>query len=179
MGCHFLLQGIFPTQGSNLSLLYLLHRRQIFLPAEPSGKPSTQLLKPKVKESFFLISLFFFNCIVVSQCCVGLCCTTKGISYMCMYIPSVLGFSPTPPALSSHPSRSSVSIELSSLCYTAGSYPLSVLHMVACICNPNLPIHSTRPSPLRPHIHSLCLHLYSCPAQVGSSLPFFSISYVC
>ena len=64
-----------------------------------------------------------------------------------MYIPSLLGFSPTPPALSSHPSRSSVSIELSSLCYTAGSYPLSVLHMGACICNPNLPIHSTRPSP--------------------------------
>ena len=25
MGCHFLLQGIFPTQGLNLSLLYLLH----------------------------------------------------------------------------------------------------------------------------------------------------------
>ena len=25
MGCHFLLQGIFPTQGSNLHLLHLLH----------------------------------------------------------------------------------------------------------------------------------------------------------
>ena len=24
-GCHFLLQGIFPTQGSNLGLLHLLH----------------------------------------------------------------------------------------------------------------------------------------------------------
>ena len=29
VGCHFLLQGIFPTQGSNLSLLPLLHCRQI------------------------------------------------------------------------------------------------------------------------------------------------------
>ena len=29
VGCHALLQGIFPTQGSNLSLLYLLHCRQI------------------------------------------------------------------------------------------------------------------------------------------------------
>ena len=28
-GCHFLLQGIFPTQGSTLSLLCLLHCRQI------------------------------------------------------------------------------------------------------------------------------------------------------
>ena len=29
VGCHFLLQVIFPTQGSNLSLLCLLHCRQI------------------------------------------------------------------------------------------------------------------------------------------------------
>ena len=36
VGLHFLLQGIFPTQGLNLSLL---HCRQILLPAEPPGKP--------------------------------------------------------------------------------------------------------------------------------------------
>ena len=30
MGCHSLLQGIFPIQGSNSRLLYLLHGRQIF-----------------------------------------------------------------------------------------------------------------------------------------------------
>ena len=29
VGCHFLLQGIFPTQGSNLSLLCLLHCKSI------------------------------------------------------------------------------------------------------------------------------------------------------
>ena len=29
VGCHFLLQGIFPTQGSNLHLLCLLHCRRI------------------------------------------------------------------------------------------------------------------------------------------------------
>ena len=29
MGCHFLLQGIFPTQGSNLHPLHLLHCRRI------------------------------------------------------------------------------------------------------------------------------------------------------
>ena len=34
-GCHFLLQGIFPTQGSNARLLYW----QVgFFPAEPAGK---------------------------------------------------------------------------------------------------------------------------------------------
>ena len=42
VGCHFLLQGIFPTQGSNLHLLGRLHCRQIFFffffAAEPLGK---------------------------------------------------------------------------------------------------------------------------------------------
>ena len=36
VGCHFLLQGIFPTQGSNLALL---HCRQIFLPLSHQGSP--------------------------------------------------------------------------------------------------------------------------------------------
>ena len=35
MGCHFLLQGIFPTQGLNLGLP---HCRQMLLPSEPPGK---------------------------------------------------------------------------------------------------------------------------------------------
>ena len=34
VGCHSLLQGIFPTQGSNLGLL-----QADYLPSEPSGKP--------------------------------------------------------------------------------------------------------------------------------------------
>ena len=38
MGYHFLLQGIFPPQGSNLSLLYLLCCRQVHYPELP-GKP--------------------------------------------------------------------------------------------------------------------------------------------
>ena len=37
MDCHFLLQGIFLTQGSNLHLLYLLHWQAGSLPLEPSG----------------------------------------------------------------------------------------------------------------------------------------------
>ena len=35
VGCHFLLQGIFPTQGQNPGLL---HCRQMLLPSEPPGK---------------------------------------------------------------------------------------------------------------------------------------------
>ena len=39
-GCHFLLQGIFPTQGSNPHLLCLLHWQAGSLPLAPPGKPS-------------------------------------------------------------------------------------------------------------------------------------------
>jgi len=38
VGCHFLLQGIFPTQGSNLGLLCLLHLEAYSLPLAPPGK---------------------------------------------------------------------------------------------------------------------------------------------
>ena len=53
------------------------------------------------------------------------------ISYMYTYIPSILNLRPTPP---SHSSRSSQSIKLSSLCYTAASHQLSVLNMVLYTC---------------------------------------------
>ena len=39
MGCHALLQGIFPIQGSNLHLLHLLHWQASSLPLAPLGKP--------------------------------------------------------------------------------------------------------------------------------------------
>ena len=39
VGCHALLQGIFLTQGSNPSLLYLLHWQAGSLPLIPPGKP--------------------------------------------------------------------------------------------------------------------------------------------
>ena len=39
MGCHALLQGIFPTQGPNSHLLHLLHWQVCSLPLAPPGKP--------------------------------------------------------------------------------------------------------------------------------------------
>ena len=54
VGCHFLLQGIFPNQGSNLGLL---HGRQILLPTEPPGKPSLIIRKISIKA----ISSQFFG----------------------------------------------------------------------------------------------------------------------
>ena len=42
VGCHFLLQGIFPTQGSNLNQSLALAGR--FFPTAPPGKPQLHLL---------------------------------------------------------------------------------------------------------------------------------------
>ena len=42
VGCHFLLQGIFPTQGSNPHLRCLLHWQVDSLPLAPPGKPYNQ-----------------------------------------------------------------------------------------------------------------------------------------
>ena len=39
VGCHFLLQGVLPTQGWNLHLLHLLHWQVGSLPLVPPGKP--------------------------------------------------------------------------------------------------------------------------------------------
>ena len=41
VGCHFLLQGIFPTQGSKLHLLRHLHCQAGYLPLAPPGKPGS------------------------------------------------------------------------------------------------------------------------------------------
>ena len=46
--CHFLLQGIFPTQGSNPCLLCLLHWQMDSLPLAPLGKP---LLNNKLPQN--------------------------------------------------------------------------------------------------------------------------------
>ena len=42
-GCYALLQGIVPIQGSNLSLLHILHWQAGSLPLAPPGKPANQL----------------------------------------------------------------------------------------------------------------------------------------
>ena len=43
VGCHFLLQGILLTQGSNLCFLWLLPCQSVSLPLEPPEKPFTEL----------------------------------------------------------------------------------------------------------------------------------------
>ena len=59
VSCCILLQGIFPTQGSNLGLLHLLHWQAGSLPLAPPGKPlnlNEQTNKQINKNSIFLPS---------------------------------------------------------------------------------------------------------------------------
>ena len=51
VGCHALLQGIFPTQGSNSRLSCLLHCRAGSLPLAPPGKPSVYYSLPHIPPS--------------------------------------------------------------------------------------------------------------------------------
>ena len=50
VGCHALLEGIFPTQGSNSHLLCLLHWQTGSLSLMPPGKPYTQHRKYQIKN---------------------------------------------------------------------------------------------------------------------------------
>ena len=55
VGCHFLLQGIFPTQESNPHLLCFLHWQARSLPLAPPGKPHpVSIGNINVHTTFFL-----------------------------------------------------------------------------------------------------------------------------
>ena len=52
VGCYFLLQGIFPTQGSNPCLLHLLHWQVDTLPLSHLGSPTITPWFIKLEEMF-------------------------------------------------------------------------------------------------------------------------------
>ena len=79
MGCHFLLQGIFPTQESNSAFLCLLHWQVDSLPRAPPGK-STILLSILCK---ILLFLFFFFLIINNE---------NFISYICSFLLFIYDF---------------------------------------------------------------------------------------
>ena len=67
--------------------------------------------------------------ILALQSCGRFCCTALWISHMYTYIPSLFYLPPTTTP-SSHPSRLSQSLGLSSLCYTVTPHQLSILDRV-------------------------------------------------
>ena len=70
MGCHFLLQGIFPTQGSNPRLLNLLHCRQILSPLGHLGNAVETLIHQRglqlVSEPHLRKKFLFHYCLIDS-----------------------------------------------------------------------------------------------------------------
>ena len=63
MGCHFLLQGIFPNQGPNLCLFCLLHWQEDSLPLHNLGSPLScvHMIKssPSTEEGIMKIAVIF------------------------------------------------------------------------------------------------------------------------
>ena len=88
----------------------------ISLPAVEPGFPCLNFLWPRTQSwGWEQAKGLFKNCSKIDlQCCVNFCYTTKWLNCSYTYIPSLMALSP-PPA--SHPSESSQSTELSSLCY--------------------------------------------------------------
>ena len=115
---------------------------------------------------YFLIEIYLlYNVVFIFT-------VQQGESAMCIHIspPSRASLSPPFP-----PSRSSQSLELSSLWSDAASpyrfYTLQYIYVNATF-NPSHPLLSA----LCPQVCSLHLHLYSCP--IGSSELFFQIPYI-
>ena len=106
---------------------------------------------------FVFLSLFslidVYWSIIASQYCVSFCCTTKRISHMHTHVPISPPSCISLPSSLSHPSRSSQSTELVSMCYVAASHQPTILHSVVYICRcysrfaPALPSHPVSSSP--------------------------------
>ena len=97
VGCHFLSQGIFPTQGSNSCLLLLLHWQVDSLPLSHLGSLYGYTvihlficLFLDIWRYFFFLLIAIMNCCSVTGSCLTLCnpknCSTLGFAIL-HYLP--------------------------------------------------------------------------------------------
>ena len=107
MGCRLLLQGIFPTQGSNLTVLSLLHWQADSWPLEWHGKPSSPskyygsakgLLYREYFDPLYHILLkytFYWRGDIIYFMDVSFTCFLLGYSFLfflCLFVCLFLGF---------------------------------------------------------------------------------------
>ena len=125
---------------------------------------------------FFRFFFFFDRSLLECNCFTMLCQfllytqVNQPYAYISSHIPSLLSLLPSS---LSHPSRSLQSTKLISLCYAAASHQLTILHSVVYICQCYSHFAKLPPPTLCPQVHSLCRHLYSCPATRFISTTFF------
>ena len=65
VGRHSLLQGIFPTHGSNPHLLHLLHWQADSLPAEPSGKSKNVYISIKWRIYIYIYKFVLIDELII------------------------------------------------------------------------------------------------------------------
>ena len=143
--------------------LYIVLYKEISIPLWSLPPPT----------EFFFVFWHLYWSIIALQWCVSCCCTTKWISYTYTYIPiSPPSWASLTPSLS-HPSRSSQSIELISLCYAAASHYLSILHLAVYICQCYSLTSSQLPLPhcVLKSIRYICVFIPALP--LGSSILLF------
>ena len=117
----------------------------LWLPFDVLDSYTTKLHRMACWRRCFLF-LFYWS-IIALQCCICLCCTAKGISYVYAYGVSLLGL---------HPPRSSQSTELSAPCYTAASHWYLFCTWYCIYLSATLPI---RPSHSFHAVSTFCLML--------------------
>ena len=121
---------------------YAFNHRSLSITLCCHAKLGYLLWKPNCTFFFCVIVLFFFLNwgIVVLQCCTGFCHAMKWISCTHICLPSWTSL-PVPHPQPSHPSRSSQSTRLSSLCNTA-LRTSHLFHTWWCVLvNAPLPVH--------------------------------------
>ena len=130
-----------------------------------------------------IVFFFFLNRSLQEYNCFTILCqfflytkVNETYAYICPHIPSLLSLPPILPI----PPLQVIAKHQADLPVLCCCFPLTISHSVVYICRRYSHFTPDSPSYLCPQVHSLCLHLYSCPAtRFISTFFFFKIPYIC